>query len=94
MIAGFVRVSSSFAYLVCALAVMALPFLAEAEESASPDDQLETPAQIWQRCQETLLPLNFEIQKDEIVQSVTHPCPKNTSSTGRCGRPTASRADR
>ncbi len=46
---------------------------AAAEEPAVPDDELETPAQIWQRCQETLLPFNFEIQKDEIVPSDTRP---------------------
>ena len=46
---------------------------AQADEPAIPDDQLETPAQIWQRCQETLLPFNFEIQKDEIVPSDTRP---------------------
>ena len=73
MVAGFLRVSSSFACFLCALAVMALSIPALAEEPVIPDDQLETPVQIWQRCQETLLPLNFEIQKDEIVLSDTRP---------------------
>ncbi|NQT15681.1 MAG: hypothetical protein HQ582_23190 [Planctomycetes bacterium] len=47
-----------------------------AEEQVVPDDALETPAQTWQRCQETLLPFNYEIQKDEIVPSDTRPTMK------------------
>lgn len=55
------------------LTVLKISVAAAAEEPFVPDDQLETPAEIWQRCQKTLLPLQIEIQKDEIVQSDTRP---------------------
>ncbi|MBN1851544.1 MAG: hypothetical protein JW829_02435 [Pirellulales bacterium] len=49
---------------------------AAAELPSRADDDLETPAQIWHRSQKTLLPLNYEIQRDEIVQSDTCPATK------------------
>lgn len=36
-------------------------------------EEVETPKQMWERCQKTLLPLNFEILKDEIVASDSRP---------------------
>ncbi len=59
--------------VVVVLVVMQMGISPGAEEAAIPDDQLETPAETWKRCQETLLPLEIEIQKDEIVQSDTRP---------------------
>ncbi len=59
-------------FLVALTLQVAITTAAE-EEPAIPDDQLETPAQIWERCQKKLLPFNFEIQKDEIVTSDTRP---------------------
>ena len=55
------------------IAVLQISIAAAAAEASIPDDKLETPAEIWQRCRETLLPLEIEIQKDEIVQSDTRP---------------------
>ena len=46
---------------------------AYAAEPSVADNRLETPAQIWKRCQKTLLPFNYTIRKDEIVVSDTRP---------------------
>ncbi len=67
------RLTWLFSGISCVLTMAAMQVAAQAEEPATPDDRLETPAQIWQRCQESLLPFNSEIQKDEIVPSDTHP---------------------
>lgn len=37
------------------------------------EDQPPSPAQLWQRCQETLPPLELEITRDEVVPSDTVP---------------------
>jgi len=44
-----------------------------AAEPATPDDQLESPAQIWKRWAKTMLPFNYSIEKDEIVESDSCP---------------------
>ncbi|MBN2475290.1 MAG: hypothetical protein JXB62_11815 [Pirellulales bacterium] len=66
------RLAAGFCEALLFLTLWAAACVA-AEAPATPDDQLETPAEIWQRCRKTLLPLDFEIQKDEIVPSDTCP---------------------
>jgi len=51
--------------------VLLLTAVAKAAEPSEP--VLETPHEMWQRCQKTLLPFNYEVQKDEIVRSDTDP---------------------
>ena len=55
------------AFLLC------IPCLAMAAEPATPE---ESPAQIWARLEKTLIPLEWTIQKDEIVTSDTDPTQK------------------
>lgn len=55
------------------LLVLQLTVWALAAAPAPPDDQLETPAQLWQRLDKKLLPFNCSIEKDEIVDSDTRP---------------------
>ncbi|OHB66388.1 MAG: hypothetical protein A2V70_17545, partial [Planctomycetes bacterium RBG_13_63_9] len=58
--------------LVMPLALLSL--LTAALQAAEPsDDALETPQQMWQRCQPSLLPFNYQILKDEILPSDTDP---------------------
>lgn len=46
---------------------------AHAAQPTTPDDQLETPAQMWKRWDKTMVPFNYTIEKDEVVQSDSRP---------------------
>ncbi len=44
-----------------------------AAEPATPDDQLGSPDHMWKRWEKTMLPFNYSIEKDQIVQSDSCP---------------------
>lgn len=56
-----------------ALIAVHMVFCVAAAQPSTPDDRLETPAQMWLRWEKTMLPFECTIQKDEIVPSDSRP---------------------
>ncbi len=66
--------SKRLSYLRVPLALGSVLVAAASVRAAGPPTgELETPRQIWQRCQKSLLKLDYRISKDEIVASDTNP---------------------